>query len=175
MQINHEPVKRIGSGSFMTAYRGLNTSSVYLRNRKSAMEYTLHELYTIISGKHIPQLVKIDQYTYSAPFYKSPRRGTAAYKLAKQLEESRLEYYANNRVEYFRAIKARETTYNFWYTWYESICGIFPESITDDIESIISMAHSYVDNIMFEFNNSNVAALEDGTLILRDVVFSPPV
>jgi hypothetical protein len=169
--INGETCTVLGKGEFCVAYRSTeNPATVYLITPEGD---NVKEILKHCSGDHIPTMVYVDEYetrnkTYTIwqteYSYKLTASHKQAWELAKILRKTWDAHYT-----YCKKDQWYERCYNFIEALRED--DRVPESIVHDLDVIYGWATAFGPNFLFEFPNRNLGVKDDGTLVLRDIVF----
>lgn len=184
MMIHNHNVTKIGQGEFSIAYRSTDDPSVVFLltpydMHEHANQHT-KEIYSHSDSEHIPYMstcedVSIcgrDYVCYETRFTdKLMAKHKEAWRIAKTLQKTWDSFSGEISIRIFRNQYDRlyEVAYNFIDTLREE--ESVPESIINALESIYSWGTNFGSNFLFEFPVRNLAVSEDGTLILRDIIF----
>lgn len=184
MIINSEQVKLIGRGQYSKVYRSIeNPNTVYILSPESDH---VKEILTHIDSPHVPYMRTLeDHYSrgtwyncYQTEYTETPKKEHGgAYILAKQLNSIRDKVVNKHLCDgTFRSLRKDERLFEISAEIIESIKAddSIPESIKDALDLIESWMTAYGANCMLEFQLRNLGVKNDGTLVLRDIVFFLP-
>lgn len=170
--INNEQCTQIGKGEFATAYRSIdNPSIVYVITPEG--DY-VKEILKQCNGVHIPAMHYVDEYEsrgkvytiwqteYSNRLTAKDKDAWAIAKILRNTWESTFKYGLKKDQWHSRCYNFIETLRND---------SRIPESVVHDLDVIYGWATCYGPNFLFEFPARNLGVKDDGTLVLRDIVF----
>lgn len=172
--ITGHPLKKIGEGAYSKVYRALdNTALVYIL---SPSDDYVKEILTHIESPHIPVMRRVDDLTYNYKEYtiwetqysESPMK-----KHGRSFEQMRIlqREWEKTHPRFFRLDR---------YNWHAVVANFIDdlrsndaieESVIDALDKIYTWSTAYGSNFKFEFPKCNLGVTEDGTLLLRDIVF----
>jgi len=167
---------RIGAGTFARVYKDDVTDRVYAfipRVKWTNEQELSKEALSLISGQHIPAIVKHDPAyvprigycdVYSMPLYHS-LTGEAKKQAAELCRVYR------KFVDTTQTHKLLPHWYNVALLEFLKTNGI-PDSICDAIDDIMSMCAHYGQHYMLEFGIRNMKQDAVGNLILLDITFN---
>lgn len=184
MMIHNHNVIKIGQGEFSIAYRSKDDPSVVFLltpydMHENANQYT-KEIYSHIESEHIPYMSTCNDVYMRGQYYtcyetrftdKLMAKHKEAWRIAKTLQKTWDSFRGEISIRLFRKDydKLYEVAYNFIDKLREE--ESVPESVISALENIYTWACAFGSNFLFEFPARNLAVSEDGTLVLRDIVF----
>jgi len=184
MMIHGHNVKKIGQGEFSIAYRSTDDPSVvFLITPYDVYEHAnqhTKEIYSHIKSKHVPYMETCDDISIRGRDYvcyktkftdKLTAKHKEAWRVAKVLQETWGFFRGEISLHMIR--NRYDLLYQVVYNFIEKLeqDGNVPDSIIEALRNIYTWTTAFDSNFLFEFPTHNLAVSEDGTLILRDIVY----
>ena len=173
-----DTIVKIARGTFCEVYRSTSTPHRVFIVQKEG--YTDKEVLMLASGDnpHLPMMQYVDSFdignvsytVYETRYTEKVKKGSAAYT-----DFTKLRKVWNSKFVNLWFTVPANNHYQIVYNFIEYLRdnAIVSESIIDALYTLYSQALNFDSDMWLEFPIRNVAATEDGTLVLRDVLFFP--